>query len=102
MVYVKIGLIEKRWDELGGGWIVREVRRLRDISQQVCVLVRIDAPPVKLNLPTYGCPTGPVVHRPLNREEQRIAALWEKRGLDKPDFNEGQLQAFVSELHALI
>lgn len=104
MIILTIGETSRRLSssaEIEEGWLNSHLRPSATHAAPG-VHVRIDAPPVELNLSAGDhvraaafdtCP------RPL---EARVLELWHTRGLDRPDFRSGQLVAFLHQLQDLL
>lgn len=105
MIKVKIETVERVYDKFGEideGWIIQEIKRLRRDSQSVCILVTVKEYPVDLILPVGSCTVMGEGGRPLKLEEQRIVEAWERHQLNRADFREGELIAFLKQLGRLL
>ena len=106
MIKVKVGGTELAYDsvrEVEESRILGMISALRREGQPVCVLVTVEQYPVDLLLPAGAC-TGMSngVRRPLKPEEQRIIEVWERHKLNRADFHEGELIAFLKQLRRLL
>src|SRR5947208_17118177 len=100
MIKVKVGTTELLYDnarEFDDGRIVRLIAELRGSGQSVCVLVTVEEYPVDLLLPAGACMGVSGSRRQLRPEEQRIVEVWERHKLNKVDFSEGELVAFLKQ-----
>lgn len=106
MIKVKVEGTELVYDsmrEIEESRIVQLIKGMRRNNQSVCVLLTIEEYPVDLLLPTGVC--SGMAHgtsRPLRPEEQRIVEAWERHKLNKADFNEGELIAFLKQVGRLL
>lgn len=98
MVFVKIGGVERRVEEIDESWINQQIHRRRAAGEVVCVMVRIDTATAKVTLATSAC-GGAGGGRPPNPEERRIIDLWRKHRLDANHFTGGNLIAFLRQLN---
>jgi hypothetical protein len=89
MITVRIGAterVENSPSDFDSGWINQEIRAMGQ-SQDVCVKVTIDEPPINMVLATPGCPSSGGAHRQANDDEQRIFDIWDQCDLkqSRPD-----------------
>ena len=96
MIKVKIGNEER--DGLDEGWIAQQITRRRRAGEAVCVQVRIEGDGLNLVLNTPGCPTGVSGGRPPNHLEREVFDLWNRHGLNEPDFSPGNVIAFLKQI----
>jgi hypothetical protein len=83
---------------LDTGWLRDRIRELRSRKMAVCVKIRINSPPVDILLKTPGCPSAPSQTRRSRPEEDRLFDLWERKGMNREDFEIDQLISFVREI----
>ncbi len=102
MIKIRIGTVEKSWEEAGPGWINQEINRRRKNGEVVCARVSIDTPSAKMGLATPTCAAMECGGRPPNPLESRIFELWDERGLNRTDFAGGHLIAFLHRLRDLL
>lgn len=95
---IAIGGIERDVSDASPSWIREHVLALRSRDMDVCVKVSIRAGSLNIGLSTPACSATRFSDRDPNPEEQRILDLWHKRGMDKNDFEIGQLVAFLNEI----
>jgi hypothetical protein len=100
MIMVEIGDTPARtFKELSPGWINHQINSRRHDGQTVCVRVTVSHPGIDLVLPSCGCVRngGSGTWIP-SRDEQEIIEQWNKAGLNKCDFNAGNLISFLRHL----
>lgn len=102
-VTVKIGDEERLLDLVDEGWINQQINKRREHGEVVCVRVRIEDADLHLSLSTPTCASGSGQGggRAPNTEESRIVDLWNRRGLNSPEFNGGSLVSFLKQLRDL-
>lgn len=106
MIKVKVESTELVYDstrEIDESRIIQLIKGMRRNNQSVCVLLTIEEYPVDLLLPTGVCSKmGRGASRPLRPQEQRIVDAWKRHKLNKADFNEGELIAFLKQVGRLL
>jgi hypothetical protein len=102
MIILTIGDTSRRLSDAGieESWVRLRLRTGPASVASPGVHVRIDAPPISLNLSAGDASVLP--DRPLGPGEAKVVALWEERGLDRPDFRGGQLLAFLHQLYDVL
>jgi len=80
------------------GWINRQIMGRRKDGVPVCVRLEIHQNDLNIVLVTAGCRGSLGSGRPPNTDESAIFALWEKRGMNDPNFSGGNLVAFLHQL----
>ena len=104
MIKVTIGEAERFLDGANPSWIRDQLGSRRDAGVNACVKVSIQYGALNMVLSTANCPgsakSGPV--RWPNSQEREIFDLWDKRGLNEPEFQVGQLITFLNQLRGLI
>lgn len=102
MVEVKIADEQWQIDRIDEQWISQQINRRQADGQTVCVRIRIHEGDIDMLLSTPTCGSVGGRSRPPRPTEERIFDLWEKRGLDQPDFTSGNLVAFLKQLQRLL
>jgi hypothetical protein len=102
MVLIKIGSSEQRLETLDEGWLQQQIGRRRRDGESVCVRVEIDDAPINIILSTAACASGGGSSRLLTPQEQRVLDLWLKYHLSEPEFQGGELIAFLKQLRRII
>lgn len=97
MIEVQIGTIKKKLEDIQESWINEQLARRRRDGEPVCVQVFIDKPQVHMTLTTPDCPST-VGGRTATPLEQEVFELWERRKLNRPDFTDGSLIAFLKQV----
>jgi hypothetical protein len=95
---------ERQWndpDDAEEGWITQQIIGRRGAGERVCVTVGIHTSDVNAGLSTPGCAFGGGSRQP-NDDEARIIDLWDRRGLNDPNFAPGNLIAFLHQLARLL
>lgn len=98
MIRVYIDGTDRAIDQVTPSWLREEIESRREAGQTVCVRVTIKCGSLNIALATPGCATGGGGGRDPNAQEKEILELWAKRGMDRNDFNVGQLTAFLSQI----
>lgn len=98
MITVKIGTDERSLESAHESWINQQINRRRQDGDSSCVRVRIEENGLNMILSTAGCPAGNGGGRPPNAKEKEVFDLWDRLGLNKPDFTGGRLVAFLKQL----
>lgn len=102
MVIIKLGSSEQRLESLDEGWLQQQISRRRREGESVCVRVEIDDSPINITLSTAGCAGGGGSSRSLTVQEQKVLDLWLKHHLSEPEFQGGELIAFLKQLRRII
>ena len=102
MITVKIGPLERDWENADPSWINQQINGLRRDGHTVCVVVKIHEGPIQMTLATPTCALTAGGGRPPNTLEQRIFDLWRKHHLDQPDINGGFVVSFLNELKRVV
>jgi hypothetical protein len=102
MNMISVGSSERDLQNASAGWIREHVEAVRSRGIPVCVKVRLQSGPIDVALATPVCSGSGGGWRTPNREEHEIIELWEKRGLNRNDFDLGQLIAFVNRVKAIL
>ena len=105
MVTVKIGASSRDFDSverIDESWINQQIRGLKKDNHPVCVRVTIHEGSLNMTLTTPECPAAGVGGRPPNRDEARAFDLWDKHGLNRGDFQGGNLIAFFKQLRSIV
>jgi len=105
MITIKIGSYERIFSAVGNideNWIKQQIRGLRNDGYSVCVRITIDKNPLNMVLTTQGCNSNGGSTRLPNYDEKRIFEFWHARKLDKKDFDENNLVAFLMQVRNVI
>ena len=105
MVTVKIGPSARDFESverIDESWINRQINGLRGDGQAVCVRVSLQEGPLHMSLTTPSCAGSAGGGRGPNREEAMVFELWEKHGLNRTDFQGGNLIAFFKQVRKVI
>lgn len=97
-IRVRIGETERGLYEADEHWINQQINRRRHDGQRICVRVFIKDGFLNMILSTPGCPNSGSGGRPPNPHEKRIFDLWNKLGLNKPEFHAGNVTAFLKQV----
>jgi hypothetical protein len=103
-VTVKIGGQELEFErprDVDESWVRRQLALSSD-GVLPCVVVRVQTDDVNLRLATPACPMGGGVSRALRPDEQRVAELWDERGLNSERILPGQVIAFFARLERIL
>ena len=98
MIKVKIGTEEKVLEDVTAGWLKEKINRRRLNGDLVCAQISIVEPPLNMILSTNGCPSSDSRSRAPKPAEQRIFDLWARLKLNMPEFDIGQLIAFLRQV----
>lgn len=99
VITVRIGDSEREFHNASESWIMEQINKRRKNGQSVCVRVIVDQrPDLNLILSTPNCPATGGSSRPPNSKESMIFDLWDKNGLNKPEYSGGRLIAFLKQL----
>lgn len=98
MVTVQIGPDQRSIGDVTSAWVNEQINRRRHENRPVCVQVRVQEGSLHMVLSTPGCQCNGSATRPPSEDERQILLLWERRGLDQPDFTGGNLIAFLQQL----
>jgi hypothetical protein len=99
MITVSIGSETRSFSDSDEHWITQQIGRRRQDKLPACATVRVAQGDIDLNLVTPGCSSGGGGStRRLSHGEEKILDLWQKHGLNNPDFAPGELVAFLKQL----
>jgi hypothetical protein len=98
LIRIRIGDSERTLKDAEESWINQQINRRRQAGGQVCVRVFIESSSVNMVLSTPECGNEGVRGRPPNVKEKSIFDLWDKLGLNKPNFHGGNLIAFLKQI----
>lgn len=98
MIRVTIGGTSRPLEDVTKTWINKRINKPKAQGMQVCTEVEISESDVNLRLATPSCGGGPGRKRKLTRAEQRVANLWNKRGLNDEDYRGGNVIAFLEQV----
>jgi hypothetical protein len=98
MIKVSVGGEEQVFGSGSVSWIREKIMSRRETGQNVCVRVSISTPSVNLIFATPACGGGSGIQRELSNDEETVAELWKKRGLNSDRFDVGQLVAFLNQI----
>lgn len=98
MILVRIGEEERQYDNADEHWIAQQLNRRRNDGITPCIKVSIHQGGLNMALATAGCVSGGGGGRPPTSQEKAIFDLWQSRGLNDPNFNLGNLMAFLKQL----
>ncbi len=96
-IRVRIGTSERNLYSADESWINQQINCRRQDMQRVCVRVFIKDNFLNMELSTPGCDGGGG-GRPPNSQEERIFDLWNRLGLNRPEFSGGNLIAFLKQI----
>lgn len=99
---IRIGDSERNLFDADEHWIIEQINVRKAAEGGICVQVLITTGERKLRLTTPGCSTSPGKGPEPTSQQMAIIDLWNKLGLNKPDFTGGQLIAFRAQLKKLI
>lgn len=102
MVTLSIGSVDVPLEQVSEGWINQQLGRRRADGSSVCVRVNVQTDDARLILTTPDCSSSIGGARRPNRLEERIFQLWKERGLNRSDFEGGQVVAFLHQLRQMI
>lgn len=90
--------------EIDESWINQQINRRRRDGATICVRISIknETPDVNMALASAGCASSGGGGRPPNPHESQIFDLWKQMGLSKPDFQSGNVVAFLKQLRKII
>jgi hypothetical protein len=98
MSYVKIGSEQQSLDSASEQWISEQLRRRRADGSSTCVQVLLKTSSIDVVLSTPDCQRGTGGGRPPTQQEKEIFELWDKRGLNRPNYTVGDLIAFLKQV----
>jgi hypothetical protein len=101
MVSVCIAGVSRQLEDASESWITQQIERRRRDGIAVCVQVTIQLSGLSMILSTPGCAVGGGGGRAPNTNEREMFALWDKLGLNHPDFAPGKLIAFLKQFRRL-
>ncbi|MBB4635118.1 hypothetical protein [Longimicrobium terrae] len=102
MIRLQIGSDEREDDDISEDWVNQQVRRRRNDEAQVCARVTLVTESLDFALSTAGCRGGSSSRASLTRKENEIVDLWTKCGLNDPEFQGGQLIAFLKQVRRIL
>ena len=101
MITIKICEYEQQFNrvkDIDEQWINQQINRRRESGEAVWVRVTIQQGILNMSLATPNCQgSGGGSGRPPNQQEHAVYNLWNKRGLDEPNFTGGNLIAFLKQ-----
>src|SRR6266496_239614 len=97
MVTIHIGDSERSLSEADASWINQQINRRRSDNLPVCVRVMVVTDELNMVLTTPTCGGSHGGGRAPYRREQEVFELWERRGMNQPDFTGGVLIAFLRQ-----
>jgi hypothetical protein len=100
MIRITIAGESRDFDDAGPSWISQTIEQRRSDRQHVCVQIDINIGDLNMRLSTPDCPRG-AGGRPPNAHEREVLELWEKHGLNRPDFAPGNVIAFLKQFRRL-
>lgn len=100
MIRVIIGDSERELSNISERWINEQINRRKRDGLAICVRVIINEDHLNLSLTTSGCPQSVTRGRAPNGYESEVFDLWDKRGLNRENFNGGNLIGFLKQLKA--
>lgn len=95
MVRIKIDNEERPLNEAPDWWIDDQIKRRRRENKKVCIKVIFEQGELSFLIPTHGCPRTGRSRGTLSEQEKEIFERWVALGLDKPEFEVGQLFTFL-------
>jgi hypothetical protein len=98
MITVAIAGETRDISDASESWINQQINRRRKDGFSVCVVITINTSGVNVTLSTPGCSVGFGGGRAPNANEREVFELWDKRGLNRPDFTAGNLIAFLKQI----
>ena len=101
MIRVKIGPMQRDYENADPNWVHRMIKSLRDSHEGVCVIVTIEEPPINLSLASKDCNRVRRGSNNFNEKEKRIIELWRKH-LGEEEVVPGRLISFLNELGRFI
>jgi hypothetical protein len=101
MSYVKIGNEQRSLSDADQQWVNDQLRRRRADGTNICVQVVLKSGSIDMVLATPDCGTGGGGGRRPTSQESELFQLWAKRGLSDPNFNAGDVIAFLSQIRSL-
>lgn len=81
-------------------WINQQINIRKRDGLSICVRVIINEDHLNLSLITSAFPQSVTCGRAPNRYESEVFDLWDKIGLNKENFNGGNLIVFLKQLKA--
>jgi hypothetical protein len=102
MVSVRIATEERKLEEADERWIQQQIVRRRAEGEQVCARVMIHEGGANLTVATPTCATQGGGGRAPNAVESAVFELWDRLGLNDPNFAPGGLIAFLKQVVRLL
>jgi hypothetical protein len=102
MIKIRIGEAERDLNSASESWINQQINRRRKDGLSVCVRVIVKEGDLDMILSTPTCASSGGGGRPPRPREQTMFNLWNKRGLNEPDFTGGNLIAFLKQLKHIV
>jgi hypothetical protein len=97
MIKIRIDNCEEDISSVSENWINQQINGRRADGYKPCVQVKLKNDHLNMVLSTYTCPKG-MGSRTPNEYERRVFDLWEKQGLNKTDFQGGNIIAFIKQV----
>lgn len=97
MIMVSIGGEEKDLADVSARWVNRAINPAKSQGLPVCVRVLVSEAGLNLRLSTPSCSSGGGGRLP-NEAEAGVIDLWRKLGLNSPNFDGGDVVAFLKQL----
>lgn len=97
MITVKIGPMQREYENADANWVHKMVKSLRDSGEGVCVIVTIEEPPINISLASKDCNRTGGGPPNFNEKEEKIIELWRKH-LGEDEVVPGHLVSFLSQL----
>lgn len=105
MINIKVGESERSFTDahhIDESWINQQISRRREEGQSVCVRVFIKDSHIDVALSTPTCAGAGGGGRQPTSQELQVFELWEHLGLKKPDFQGGNVIAFLKQLRKIL
>jgi hypothetical protein len=97
MITVKIGPMQRDYENADANWVHRMIQSLRKSDEGVCVIVTIEEPPINISLASKECNRSGHGSTNFNEKEKKIIEFWRKH-LGEDEVVPGRLISFLSEL----
>jgi len=102
VITISIGNETKNYADATESWIAQQINRRRLDGQNVCVDILVNTSGLNIQLTTPGCDAGGGGGREATDRERRLFDLWDKHGLNSPNFSGGSLISFLKWLRQLV